>query len=230
MTMFLAVLAVAAQAAGPAPPLYRAQGSNPPWTLTIADGKLTYESPGQAPVSIVAPRSTSEQGMVRYAGQGLEIVILPMPCTDKASGRRFVDTVIVEAGRDERGGCGGAELAADSLNGTSWHFAEIGGESTGLTGDLLQDDRYAIDFGPDSFVGYDGCNRFSAHYSQADGVLTLKPPFGSTDGRCDEAVMRRRARLIDILGSPVRVSFPDPKTMMLTGDKGTIKMLRTEED
>jgi heat shock protein HslJ len=49
-------------------------------------------------------------------------------------------------------------------------------------------------------------------------------------GACREPVMRRERRLLQILSEPVRISFPDAKAMVLTGAKGTIKLVRTEEE
>jgi heat shock protein HslJ len=219
-------LALAAQAAGPTAEPYRAEGIDPVWSLTIADGRMTYESPGRTGVSVNALGRQVHTDSVHYQARGLEVTIYHDPC-DGAEGRRYADHVFVTVGRAEHSGCGGALLPADSLDGTSWHFAEIGGEDTGLTGDIFRDDRYAIDFGADGFVGYGGCNRFSAGYSRSGDTLTIRPPLGFTGRRCPEPIMHRELRLMQILSEPMRVGFPDDRTMVLTGPAGTIRLSRT---
>jgi|GEM_PF-999725 len=224
----LFALALAAQAALATEP-YRAQGSDPSWSLTIGNGRMTYTSPGRPDVSVALPAASSGEGPTMYQTPSLSVTIYPHACTDKATGRRYTDSVMVEAKAESSIGCGGAVLPADSLNGTSWHFAEIAGESTGLTGDLLRDDRYAVDFYADGLKGYGGCNMFRAGYSQAEDVLTVKLE-GSTTGVCREPVMGRERRLLQILSEPVRISFPDADTLVLTGEKGAIRLVRTKEE
>jgi len=229
MTLPLLIALAAAQAGAPPAEPYRASGREPSaWSLTIAGGQMVFESPGRAPISVATPRPATGERTTHYRTRRLEAAINhgPPPC-DGADDRRFADSVFVTIGRTEYAGCGGAELPADSLDGTSWHFAEIAGEDTGLTGDIFRDDRYAVDFSADAMVGYGGCNRFSSGYSRAGDMLTTRPPFGSTRRACPEPIMSRERRLFEILSQPMRVGFPDRETMMLTGEAGAIRLTRT---
>lgn len=220
----IVALALVAQVASPSAEPYRAQGSNPAWSLTIVENRISFSEAGRPTVSAQAHRSASEVSVEYRAGQ-MTVNSLHSPC-DGAGDQRYADTVFVMIGRREYVGCGGAALPADSLDGTSWHFTEIAGEAIPLTGDLLADDSYAIDFGPDGFVGYGGCNRFSAAYSRNGETLTAHAPWGSTVGRSAEPVMTRERRLLQILTAPVRVSFPDRNTLVLAGEAGTIRLAR----
>jgi heat shock protein HslJ len=225
----LFALALAAQSASTIADPYHAQGTDPDWSLIIADGRMTFEMPGRPAVSVTTPPQRDDEGILRFDTPTLGVSIMPMACTDRLSGRRYPHAVDVTIGHIEQSGCGGTELASDSLDGTSWHFAEIGGEAVPLTGDLLRDDAYAIDFSADGFVGYDGCNRFSAAYSRNADNLTAHAPWGSTMGRCADSAMARAARLRQILAEPVRISFPDSTSMVLTGGHGTVRLVRTPD-
>jgi len=230
MGLFVFGLALATQTESPVTEPYRALGSDPAWTLTIADGRMTYETADRAPIVVVTPRQTNDEGIINYDTRALDVSVMPVACTDRSTGKRYAHSVYLTVGREERIGCGGAELEADSLDGTSWHFAEIAGEDTGLTGDILRDDRYAIDFSGDSMVGYSGCNRFSAGYVRSGDMMTTRPPFGSTRGACSESIMSRERHLFQILSKPMRVSFPDPDTMLLTGNDGAIRLTRSHSE
>ncbi|MGQ0660259.1 META domain-containing protein [Sphingosinicella sp.] len=198
-TAFLALVIQASQVE-PAPP-YRASGASPAWSLTIADGRISFSEPGRPTVSVAAGVPRNVDGIVDYNRPPLNVTIMADPC-DVPDGR-YADAVFVTiAGRDFRG-CGGNRLPADSLAGTSWHFAEIAGETVPLTGDLLRDDVYAIDFSADSFAGYGGCNRIGGQYVRSNEVLTVVPPIMSTRRACAEPIMRREQRLIEILSAPV---------------------------
>lgn len=230
MNAFWLALA-AAQAAPAAPEGYRASGNAPsPWSLTVANGRMVFETPVRAPISIAIPAAQTSDGITEYRSGKLHVSIhRGGPLCEGADEQSYRDSVFVMVGRAEYAGCGGAPLPIDWLDGTSWHFTEIAGEDTGLTGDIFRDDRYAVDFGADTMVGYSGCNRFSAGYVRADGTLTTRPPFGSTRGGCSEAVMNRERRLFEILGQPMRISFPDRNTMVLTGESGTLQLRRARD-
>ena len=112
---------------------------------------------------------------------------------------------------------------------SSWHFAEIDGQSTSLTGDPIRDDRYAIDFYPGGFVGYGGCNRFSGTFTRKDSLVTIKP-MGRTQGTCAAPIMAMEARLFEILSRPVQVSRRDKETLVLSSTSGSAQLKLTAEE
>lgn len=114
------------------------------------------------------------------------------------------------------------------LSETSWLLVEIDGQATELSGDLLADDRYAVDFGPNAVVGYSGCNRFSGPYTRAGDMLTFGP-LGGTRRACAPHIMLLESRFFEILARPVRVSFPEPGIMLLTGETGAIRLRLTRD-
>ena len=230
MSLLLAAFAIAAQAGAVQTEPYRAQGSDPDWTLNIAREQMTFRMAGRPSVSVATPEARTESGIREYRTSAFTVSIMESACTDRASGRRYADAVFVSIGNAEHGGCGGTLLPLDSLDGTSWHFTEIDGEAVPLTGDLFADDRYAIDFSAEAFAGYGGCNRITARYARTGDTLTALPPFGATSNSCAADVMRRERRLLEILSEPVRLSFPDPSTMQLTGARGMVKLRRVDLD
>jgi len=223
---FLLADAVQPARAGAEP--YRAQGSKPGWSLVIENGRISYKVDGRRPVDIEAPVPEDDEGVLYYRSKGFALSIMPVACTDKAGGRRYAHSVFLAVGGKDYGGCGGALLPADSLDGTSWYFTEIGGESTGLTGDIFKDDRYALDFGSDGFVGYSGCNRIGGRYRVADGVMTIDE-FGSTANGCGEPYRSRELKAWRILSGPMRVGHPSADMMELSGEAGTIRLRRSED-
>lgn len=229
--MIAALLAMlAAPQAALAPEAYRAIGEDAPWTLTIAEGRLSFEAPGRPAVSMPAPKPANDDGMLYYQSRRLSVSVMPGVTCEAFDGRRYSDAVYVSIGQDDFSGCGGIALAADALAGTSWLFAEIDGEATELTGDLLRDDRFAIDFHVDGFVGYGGCNRFAAAYSQSGDLVTTHGPWSRGARNCGPRVTDRETRLLQILSEPFRVSRPDAETMVLTGERGAVRLRRTSED
>lgn len=121
-----------------------------------------------------------------------------------------------------------ASQPAMRLDYSSWLFVEVDGRATELTGDLLRDDRYAIDFGPQGFVGYGGCNRFVAEFTRSGNFLT-PASFRATGRRCAEPVMAMERRLMEIMSEPFRISFPDRDKMIITGRAGTLRLRLTTE-
>jgi heat shock protein HslJ len=207
---------------------YRAQGNEPSWSLTIAKGRMTYTEANKRSVDVATPTPEDDEGILYYTAPGLQVSVMPVACSDRATGRRYEHSVFVDAGRDNRSGCGGALLSPDSLDGTSWKFIEIAGETTELTGDLLRDDRYAIDFGADRFSGYTGCNLIRGRYQVREGMMTIDE-VGSTGGGCGEPATRRERRAWQILAAPMRVSRPSPEIMVLTGKLGSLKLKRSDD-
>jgi heat shock protein HslJ len=214
MSAFALALALAAQAP---PEPYRAQGNGPAWTLTIGGGRMRYEPQRGAAIEVRAPSArVSEFGTREYRTNRLRVSILVgSACLDRASNRRYADQVFVQIDRAELGGCGGAVLAADDLTDTSWAFVEIDG--TPVTPTMS---GYSLDLSGDNFLGYSRCNRFSGGYTRSGASLTFTWQ-GSTMSRCPpphDALELHLRRIFSGRAGPVRFSFPDAETLLLTAD------------
>ena len=204
---------------------YRALGTEPFWSIAIADGRMTYETPDGG-FSLPAPRAEETGDGRIYRTRRITLHIWLAECSDGMSDRRYRDTVRAEVDGRTLDGCGGPHAEAGPLHEMSWLIVEIDGEATELTGDLLRDDRYAVDFGNERFMGYGGCNRFSATYTLVGRTLSAGPLM-STRRACPEPTMGRERRLFEILSAPVEMSLPDAGSMILENARGSVRLRRT---
>ncbi len=202
---------------------YRAFGSDPQWTLTIDRDRITLTRPGSDPVSTPTPvRGEDELGW-EYRTPTLVVEGLKGSCEDESAGRRFTEMVAVTVDGRELIGCGGEEIPAENLADTAWMIQEIAG--TPARGPQL-----SIDFHPTgSFLAYTGCRRMGGTYVQTGDRLVMTPT-GATTGRCAQPVHGCELRLLQILEQPMTATFPDHRTLVLTGDKGAIRLRKPTKD
>ena len=223
MSAFLLALGMAA--AQPAPEPYRARGNEPPWTLTIAAGRMRIEQRGGAAIDVRAPSPRSDEFSRQYRTGRLSVSVhAGSACTDRTTSQRYSDSVFVRIGDAELAGCGGVALATDDLTGTSWAFVETAGAAVTptMSGDSL-------DIGAGHVMGYSRCNRFSARYARADGRLTFSW-VGSTMTRCappHDAHDAQLRRIFSGRAGPVRMSLPDPDALLLSADV-TVRLRRVD--
>lgn len=216
----LALAACATTGAAPAAESYHALGTEPFWSVTIANGRMRYEAPDEETIEIAAPAPRATANGRRFESARFTMEIAHESCSDGMSDREYADTVRVtfpEAGRT-REGCGGAILPPETLTNTSWTIVAIGDEA-------VSGDRYVLRFEQGRISGRAGCNRFSGSYSQSGETLTAGP-LAMTRMACPEPGMTHEARATRILGGPVRISFPEPETLILTGANGAIRLRR----
>lgn len=196
---------------------YRALGTEPFWSVTVANGRMTYDTP-EGGFSVPAP-APSETGDGRiYQTRRLTLHIWHGECSDGMSDRRYAETVRVEADGRTLNGCGGAILAPAALAETSWRIVAISGED--VTGDA-----YHLQFGADRLNGQAGCNRFSGPYSAAGGRLSAGPIM-TTRMACPEPRMGHERSVLHLLGGPLAITHPDGDTLMLSGNGGNIRLRR----
>ena len=202
----------------PAAAPYRALGTEPFWSVTIADGRMTYDSP-EGGFSVHAPSARSTAGGRRYETPRLTVAITPGVCSDGMSDRRYADTVTVTREGTTLNGCGGDILPPERLADTNWGIVEIDGRA-------VQGENYALQFSADRLSGQAGCNRFSGGYSQSGQTLTIGP-VAATRMACPDPQMDHERRALQLLSGPVRISYPDGDTLLLTGNGGTIRLRRS---
>jgi len=210
--------ALALTAAAPAP--YHGHGTEPFWGITITGNRVVYDSPDQPSVTIVVRPRATRAGRI-YATRRMTVEIRHGRCNDGMSDRYQADTVLVRFGRSTRSleGCGGPTLAPASLDDSAWGIVAIDGAR------IAPAENYQLGFGEGRLTGQAGCNQLSGPYREAGRTLTAGPLI-STRMACPEPRMRHERRLSALLGGPLRFSFPDGETLVMTGSGVTIRLRR----
>ncbi|WP_157123815.1 META domain-containing protein [Allosphingosinicella indica] len=220
-----ALTACAPMDAPPAPPppaqgaAYRALGTEPFWSVTIADGTMTYEAAGEPAVRIPAPEPRTSFNGHRYVTPRLTVDITHAECSDGMSDRRYPDTVKVTMDGRNLNGCGGDALEPANLDGTNWSMTAIGGES------VPAGDRYFLRFRDGRIEGKAGCNGFGGGYSVDGG--TLQPgPIIATRMACAEPAMTHERKTLEILGGPAQIAYRGGDTLLITRNNATLTLKR----
>ena len=198
---------------------YRALGTEPFWSVTIVGGRMSYEAPDVPRVSVPAPPPRTTFNGHRYETRQLTVDITHGQCSDGMSDRRYADTVMVVVDGRTYHGCGGAILAPTTLADTSWRIVEIDGQP-------VQGDNYFLQFGSDRVSGQAGCNRFSGGYA-VEGEMLAPGAIAATRMACPGARMEHEGRVLRMVGGPVRMSFPDGDTLLLSGNGVTVRLRRS---
>ena len=103
--------------------------------------------------------------------------------------------------------------AAPTLDGTSWVLTSLGGKPVG------GGSRPTLRFGAGSVSGSDGCNRYSAPYTQDATGLRISSSMASTNMACPPEVMAQAQAFTGALGR-VRSTSADATTLTLLGEGG----------
>lgn len=206
------------QGPGDQPAAYMALGTEPGWTLEITPSRLNYDGDyGATKIMVPNPGAKSSTNWRTYATDRLSVVIQKAKCSDGMSDRLYSDTVRVVANGKSVQGCGGAVLPPDTLAGSNWTFVSIGGKP------ITSDRPTSLQFDGDLLSGSAGCNRFSGRYSATDDMLTAGP-LVATEMACPG--MEVEQSFFKLMATPVRLTFGDDGTLILTGSEGRTAVLR----
>jgi uncharacterized membrane protein len=207
-------------ASAPATPTgpYRALGTEPFWSVTIADGRMAYDSPGNDGFSVAAPAPRATRNGRRYETRRLTLDITHVRCGDGMSDRTYPDTVMAIVDGRTLHGCGGAALAPATLAGTNWRIVRI-------DGDAVSGDAYVLRFEGERLNGRAGCNSFGGPYRIEGDTLTAGPLM-ATMMACPGARMTHERNAMHVLEGPARIAHPDGDTMVLSGGGGEIRLRR----
>jgi heat shock protein HslJ len=223
--LLVAAPIVALFAAAPAPAVaqgpYRALGTEPFWDLTIDGRSLTFNTPEPGTrVRVAAPRPRLSRGGRSYWTRRMQVTITRAePCSDGMSDFMYPDTVRVVVDGTRYEGCGGAVLPPETLAQTNWRIVSIAGT------DVSRLDGYELDFENDRMSGRAGCNRFSGPYRVTrDGFQA--GALAMTRMACPGAAMRHEQAVSRILGGRLRLTYPDGRTLVMTGPQGTLRLRR----
>lgn len=196
---------------------YRALGTEPFWSITIANGRLTYESPERR-FSVRAPRGRETGDGRIWRTRRITLHVWNAECSDGMSDNLYPQTVRAVVDGRTLEGCGGGALPSRSLAESSWSIVAIDGES-------VSGSNYELTFGPAQLGGQAGCNRFSGRFTESGDRLTAGPLM-ATRMACPEPRMTHERKVMALLAGPVAIRFLDSTTLVLTGASGGIRLTR----
>ena len=208
----LAAMAVIGAAPAQRARPYEAGGFEPNWTLTIANGRLTYDSgvADRPVISMPVPRRQAVRNGYRYVTRQLTIDVRHVRCESYA-GRTFADTVRVSGVVEP--GCGGRPVAPAALSATIWELGAIGGTRF-RRGDVN------LHFSYEGVVsGTVGCSDFSVPFTERRPFVHFgRMTVNRRD--CPGLGLERERRALAIFSGRSRISFVDGDTLILTGSHG----------
>jgi heat shock protein HslJ len=196
-------------------PRYEGGGFEPSWSFVIEHGRMTFDpGTGQPAVSVPLPRRQPIRNGYRYVTRDLSVTVRHVVC-HAYNGRTFTDIVHPSLAVEE--GCGGTPIPPSILDDTSWEIASVAGQPP------RQQSTYQFAFGGDGRVNVQfGCHTYVGTYRERRPVLTVGR-LSSTQGFCWTSGVE--GRLLAILRTPVRMSWVDGDTLVLTGRGGSIRLI-----
>jgi hypothetical protein len=200
--------------AAPAP-RYEAGGFEPSWLFVIEHGRMTFDPrTGDPVISVPLPRRQPIRNGYRYVTRDLSVTVRHVRC-DSYDGRTFEDTVHPSWAAEA--GCGGTAIPPSTLADSGWQIESAAGLRS------REQDTYSVGFDGDGRITIQfRCHEYRGTYIERRPVLTVGRLAG-TDHFCWTSAME--TRLLAILRTPVRMSWVDGDTLVLTGPGGSIRLL-----
>lgn len=184
----------------------------PGFHLSILDGTMTVQRPGQEPVKVAVGEPSAHEGDRVWRGsledRGLVLRIGGARCRDAASGLWHPATALLTVGGDTHPGCAGDP--ADLLAVGEWQVLAIDGDT------IPEEPPVTIEFlAAGRVAGSGGCNRYGGSFAIGEG-LTLGSDLMSTMMACTDAVMATERRLLDALAGIRGFDFDEDGRLLLT--------------
>jgi heat shock protein HslJ/uncharacterized lipoprotein YbaY len=193
-----------------APRPYRAQGNEPGWTLSIADGRVTLTADyGARTVEAALPEAAFEDGafVYRMPGQALELRLAPALCRDDMTGMPYPETVTVTLDDRALTGCGGDPV--ELLSGAEWVVEDIAGRG------IVDDSRVTLTFAVDGGLsGEASCNRYATGMTIGGEGVSIGQ-IAATQKMCLEALMDQERAFFAALASVGRFDIGADGALLL---------------
>jgi hypothetical protein len=196
-------------------PRYEGGGFEPSWTVVIEHGRLTYDPGygGEGRISVPLPRRQAVRNGYRYVIRGLTVDVRHVHC-ESYNGRTYADTIHVTGHAEE--GCGGTPIPPPDLGYSGWTIQYV--DSTRLP-----------EGGPELSVSFrEGSLHYSGQCHVVEGTYRERRPFlhvrvvSESWSDCPRTAIERR--IVEIMRSPMRMSFVDGDTLVLTNRAGTLRL------
>ena len=189
---------------------YRARGTEPFWSLTIAGGQVELiPNIGMAPVRTRLPRAGLDGAdfVFDMASAGMVLRLSETICRDLMTGTPYPQTVSVTWQESDLQGCGGESI--DLLAGVEWVVEDL--DNTGI----VDGANVTMEFDAASrrLAGRGGCNRYNAAFDLSGEGLSIGPA-AATRMACAPALMEQEQRLFAVLARISRFDI-DPTGALL---------------
>lgn len=190
---------------------YRARGTEPFWSLTIAGGLVELiPNIGMTPVQARLPQAGLEGSdfVFDMAGAGMVLRLSETICRDLMSGTPYPQTVSVTWQDTVLEGCGGESM--DLLAGMEWVVEEVDGT------DVIDDSRLTLEFDAITrrLSGQGGCNRFNAAFDLSGEGLSIGPP-AATRMACVAPLMEQEQQVFSLLQRLSRFDIDETGALLL---------------
>lgn len=190
---------------------FRANGTEPFWSLSITRDGLRLEKPDAAPVEAPLPPAESTTATLTFRDDALTATLQDKPCRNDMTGMLFPASVTVETGGQTLQGCGGDP--ATLLDG-AWQTLELDGKPLRGGASLL----FTFQGGR---ISGTACNRFSGGVTlTAEGLS-----FGSmaaTRMACPATQMQAETAAFAAFAATTGFDIDDQGRLLLTGPSGPL--------
>ncbi|WP_315764124.1 META domain-containing protein [Sphingomonas sp. Y38-1Y] len=189
---------------------YGAVGTEPFWSLGIADGQMAFADAEGRTIAVAAPPARPSFNGERYVTPRLTLDITHVPCSDGMSDKTYPDTVRVTVDGRELKGCGESK-PDNALEGRDWRVNAIGGESPGGP------QPATLRFDGGRLTGTTGCNRLTASYTLSGDQVTIAAA-ATTRMACPGPAMAQEQRLTTALRGPLTLVRGKDGVMLANAD------------
>ena len=201
---------------------YRASGTAPSWSLTLASGEMTLNRPGMQELTMpVTDADLTDAGDIHVTAadpdRALRMVLRRRPalCRDTMTGMPRPETVEVSLGDETTTGCGGDPWSL--LTGRTWVVEDIGGMAVTDTARAT----IAFDAASGRVHGSGACNRYTGTATLTGEGLNLGAIAG-TMMACPEGIMLQEQRLFGALEAVTGFDLDDSGALVLRGPDGPL--------
>ena len=195
---------------------YRARGTEPFWSLTIAGGQVELiPNIGMTPVRARLPRAGLEGADFVFDMSSAQMVLRLSEtiCRDLMTGTPYPQTVVVKWQEGDLQGCGGE--AIDLLAGVEWKVEDIGGAG------IVDSSEVTLEFDAVTrrLAGRGGCNRYNAAFDLSGEGLSIGPA-AATRMACAAALMEQEQRFFEALQRISRFDIHTDGALLLYSNDG----------
>jgi uncharacterized membrane protein len=218
------MIALALLAAASPAPDYRALGTEPFWSLTIARGGMRLSEPGRPDAVMATPPLRRTSAGRCYASRAVVVEIVRGACSDGMSDRRYPERVTVRWRGRVLKGCGGMAQGGEAsapvvLDGTAWRIDTIDGRRV-----TLGPGAVTLRFEGDRVTGQAGCNRLAARWRLDRGHLAITE-IAMTRRACVGESERIETRFTTLAAAPLAVTRQG-EAIVLSNAAGAMTLAR----